>query len=463
MIRELALKPQDGDVMARMIGRDGGKSHPLQLTQQLREGLKTAHDANPSRAQLTSQDLSRLLGDTLTRIITERENGKLAPEVETKLNNDLENMHPTLNNMRSTQGIGGSTVAGVTGSLLYQRMGEVLLGRAIETAKEAGKDLTLPQVQNEITQSVRQQLSQHLETQARLLPVLDRHVALRDEIEALKQGDGGLAGAPREKLRELDLRFDEVVQQSEDLDTYCKQLKETFGDDPDIGNIVGSLTEGTVVVLLEAHDHARASERTDREYVAKVEERLGVLPEDGIRVPSRQGTMSEGLHGQVALLPGLRAYASSFDGKLRNFENIHTLSELLKLTAYEPEMRAREKSVRDDNFFFADSKVKEALAKFDGEWTEAVETRVPHLGTLTVPPERPPMPLTLQSVTKYRDSLNDYIETAKEIGTKLDELGHALDQLSNFPARDAMWTSSDVLKQHIVAAEKALQTLNRES
>lgn len=463
LMQELVLKPQESDVMARMIGRDGGRNHPLQLTQQLREGLKTAYDANPSRTHLTPDDVSKLLGDTLTRIVTERETGKLSPEAESKLNDDLEDLHPTLNEMRGQQGIGGSTAAGVAGGLLHQRMGEVLLGRAIETAKQAGKDLSLPEIQNEITQSVRQQLAQHLETQARLLPVLDRHVALRDEIESLGQGDGGLAGAPREKLRELDLRFDEIVRQQDDLDTYCKQLKETFGDDPDINSIVDSLTAGGIVILLESQSYAAASLRRDREYIAEVEQRLQTLPPGGMRVPERHGAMSPSLHSQVALLPGLRAYASSFEGNLKNFEGIHTLSELLKLTAYEPEMKAREKLIRDDNILFVDRKVKEELARFDGEWMEAVESRVPSLGDLRVPPERPPMPLTLESITQYRNSLTDYIDTARDVSEKLDELGHGLDQLHNFPGRDAMWTSSDVLKQHIANAEKNLEALKREN
>lgn len=462
LMQELMLKPQESDWMARMIGQSGGRNHPLQVTQQLREGLKTAHDANPSLTRLQPQDVSRLLGDTLTRLLSDREAGKLSPEVEAKLDRDLEDLHPTLNEMRGQYGIAGSTVAGVAGGLLYQRMGEVLLGRAIETAKRAGKDLSLPEIQNEITRSVRQQLAQHVETQARLLPVLDRHVALRDEIESLGQGDGGLAGAPREKLRELDLRFDEIVGQQEDLDTYCKQLKETFGDDPDIANIVDSLTAGNIVILLESQSYAAASLRRDREYVAEVEQRLQALPPGGMRVPERHGAMSPSLHSQVALLPGLRAYASSFEGNLKNFEGIHTLSELLKLTAYEPEMRAREKIIRDDNILFVDRKVKEELAKFDGEWMEAVESRVPSLGDLRVPPERPPMPLTLESITQYRNSLTDYIDTARDVSEKLDELGHGLDQLHNFPGRDAMWTSSDVLKQHIANAEKNLEALKRE-
>ena len=180
--------------MAKMIGQDGGTGHPLQLTQQLREALQTAYEANPSRTHLTSEDVSKLLGDTLGRIVGERDIGKPSPEVEAKLNEDLEDLYPTLGEMRGSQGITGGTVTGVAGGLLYQRMGEILLGRAIEKAKGEGKDLSLPEIQNEITESVRQTLTQHRERR-RALPVLDQHVAA-DEIEAL-QGDGGLLGAPR--------------------------------------------------------------------------------------------------------------------------------------------------------------------------------------------------------------------------------------------------------------------------
>jgi hypothetical protein len=460
LTQELGLTPLESDWTAKMIGQDGGSGHPLQLTQQLREALQTAYGAEPSRTHLTTEDVSKLLGDTLGRIAGERDTGKPSPEVEAKLNEDLEELHPTLNGMRGPNGITGGTVAGVAGGLLYQRMGEVLLGRAIEKAKSEGKDLSLPEIQNEITQGVRQTLTQHRETQARLLPVIDQHVSLRDEIELLREGDGGLPGAPREKLRELDLRYDTVMRQSEELDDYCKQLKEEFGDDVDLGNIVDSLSEGTTVVLLESQTYMGESSRTDREYIGRVEQQLGTLPLDTDVPPGLDG-VSQGLNGEIKMLSGLKAYVMSQSGTLQDFDGVHTLSELFKVTVYEPIRKDVEKDVRDNNFFFTDRKVREALTTFEGQWLETVEMRMPQLGNFGPLPKPPTVPMTLESIDEYRQSLTDYIETTKDIGDKLGVLGQAFDELRNFPARDAMVTSSENVGAYVNVAEQALQALQR--
>jgi hypothetical protein len=457
----LDLTPQETDAMAKMIGQDGGGGHPLQLTQQLREALQTAYEADPSRTHLSSEDVSRLLGDTLTRIVTERDIGKPSPEVEAKLNEDLEDLYPTLGEMRGPQGITGGTVAGVAGGLLYQRMGEILLGRAIEQAKSEGKDLSLPETQDEITESVRQTLTQHREAQARLLPVLDQHVSLRDEIESLREGDGGLPGVSRERLRELDLRNDTVMRQSEELDAYCKQLKEEFGDDVDLGNIVDSLTGGTTMMQLESQTYMGESRRTDREYIAKVEEQLGRMGLSSDRPPPLDG-VSSGLNREIRMFNGLRSFVFDLARTQENFERVESLSQLLRRTVYDSMQQTIEKNILDKAFIarFARGEVREAQQKFEQQWLDTIETRIPQLGEFRPVPPPPTPPMTVESIEKYRQDLTDYIETAKDVKEQLQVLGGALGELGRTEA-EAMFEAVRNVDSYIAFAGRALQTLER--
>lgn len=457
----LDLTPQESDAMAKMIGQDGGGSHPLQLTQQLRESLQTGCEAQPSRTHLTSQDISKLLGETLTGIVTGRDSGKLAPEVELKLHEDLDELYPTLGDMRGPRGITGGTVAGVAGGLLYQRMGEILLGRAIEKAKGEGKDLSLPEVQNEITQGVDRTLQQHREMQAGLLPVLDQHVALRDEIESLREEHGSLTDVPREKLRELDRRYDTVMRQVEQLDSYGKQLKEEFGDDVDLGNIVDSLNGGTTVMMLESTGYAGETLRTDREYIAKVEDQIGRLGLHGDVPPPLDG-VSSGLNREIQMFSGLRSYVFEQARKHDNFERVESLSQLFRRSLYEPTRQNIEKNILDKAFIklLARGDVEKAQQKFEQQWLDSVETKIPQLGGFGSVPPPPGPPMTVDTIEKYRQDLTDYLETANDVKEQLEVLGSAFGELGRTEA-EAMFEAVRNVNSYIGVTTRALQALER--
>jgi hypothetical protein len=457
----LDLTPQESDAMAKMIGQDGGGGHPLQLTQQLREALQTGYEAQPSRTHLTSEDISKLLGNTLTGIVAGRDSGKLAPEVELKLHDDLDELYPTLGDMRGPQGITGGTVAGVAGGLLYQRLGEILLGRAIEQAKGEGKDLSLPEVQNEITQGVGRTLEQHREMQAGLLPVLDQHVALRDEIESLREQHGSLTDVPRDKLRELDRRYDTIMRQVEQLDSYGKQLKEEFGDDVDLGNIVDSLSGGTTVMMLESSGYAGETLRTDREFIAKVEDQIGRMGLHG-DVPPPLAGVSPGLNGEIQMFSGLRAYVFEQALKHDNFERVESLSQLFRRSLYEPIRQQIERDILDKAFIklLARGDVEKAQQKFEQQWLDTVETKIPQLGGFGPVPTPPRPPMTVDSIEKYRQDLTDYLETTNDVKQQLEVLGSAFGELGRTEA-EAMFEAVRNVNSYIGVATRALQALER--
>jgi hypothetical protein len=110
---------------------------------------------------------------------------------------------------------------------------------------------------------------------------------------------------------------------------------------------------------------------------------------------------------------------------------------------------------------FARGDVREAQQRFDEQWRNEIETRIPRLEEFGPVPPPPAPPTTVQSIDKYRRDLTDYIERAKGVKDQLQDLGSAFGELSRTEA-EAMFEAMRSVDSYIGFAGRALQALERD-